>query len=321
MKKGCVTAVSAWLGMCIIAQAGKCNSIEELNALFRKWYAQSMQVEFENAGPVAILNGDLLELSWQKKNLHRIWNLDMRKYHQMKTMAHVPVAISLLFRRELDPREFELEIESLHRLLKSSLDLIPKSEDLEYEKQVELVQETSDLIRNLDKNNIEKIFENYIRKVSPLISFNMEKAVDHQVTALENVIGKIDEAIRPLGATVEQDLRVIIQGPLQARRDNLQRQVFEKFLKVEKDRGRILYAENLDQPARSRELLSVILLDRKISRDFFQGESRRMERDLLGEEARRRLNGAVSRPIRQPSCPYSKNAAPSSSRPALAKRR
>ncbi len=68
-------------------------------------------------------------------------------------------------------------------------------------------------------------------------------------------------------------------GPMQPRNGHVISRFFRQF--QEEDRGRLLYAENIKDPNEALGLLGTVLLDRRLSKEFFQ-DSRRMEKDLLG---------------------------------------
>jgi hypothetical protein len=249
--------------------------------------------ELLQIGPILVVNGDQFQLIWNKHNLKRLWTLDLRRYHQYKTMAHVPASIYLL-KQSPDPVS---QLKTLGRLLKKGLkeleDLPPES----YQVQSEIAFES---FRYLQQ---EISLEEYMTSMRLCIGANIQAAVSFQLETYQQTMEDVLCSIHDFDPQAILDLRVIVLGPLQARDQNLQLQFFSKYLGIENDRSRLLYAENMDQVASAIDLLGTVVLDRKLSRDLLDQEERRMERDLLGSAAAEHLKHPM--PDRsQNLCPY-----------------
>jgi hypothetical protein len=110
-------------------------------------------------------------------------------------------------------------------------------------------------------------------------------------------LGGLDRLARQWRKKLGKDwrrTRVVVLVPRQAKRDNLQYLYFRALMGRAAQGRRLFYATNVFAASGGRRLLGTILLDRRASVAFFRNPTR-LERDLLGDAAKRQIAWLFSR--------------------------
>lgn len=112
----------------------------------------------------------------------------------------------------------------------------------------------------------------------------LANATETAYVQLEQLHGAVMAFREELGPAWERTL-VVVLGPRAPRIDNLAMSYFEEMLGADAARERLIYAENITEPAEAIALAERSLIDRRLGEVAF-GDRFRLERDLLGDAAR-----------------------------------
>jgi len=126
----------------------------------------------------------------------------------------------------------------------------------------------------------------FARDAGPRILRITELATRDQIAGLHE---KVELALSTLSADEQPELQVVVLGDHQARTRSLGMQYFQRRLREEPGADeRVTYGENIDSEEEAFALVATRRLDRLIARAFF-GEEKRLQRDVLGDAAKRCL--------------------------------
>jgi hypothetical protein len=284
--------------ICLIGSADSFSAdsvFNTINLKFRETYDSARTQQIEKCRAIVIASNDQLVLltrfqggQWKRK----VSALKMDNYHLLKTIAHVPATLFLLFKGQpLKPvsSEFLASLSDFKRQLSEGWTELNKKQLLSEGKvHSQLILERSIQWINevLRTSNFDpKILTHLIQTLEPSISVLISHSITTQIEALDHVVS---EWKRLLAHEEWNKLRVVVLGVPQANRENLLVQYFQRLLNVKDDRARIVYGENLSTEAGALRLLGTVLLDRGMSEMFFH-KSRAYEQDILGDGARIQL--------------------------------
>ena len=257
---------------------------KQLNGAFLSAYQQGKQSVIHRSRPVLIVSDDRMTLVTQKKT--QSWNLDMRTFHDLKTMSHVPLTFFLICHEFVEPgvvpsvqirklREFK----SLLQKGRGELARFPEANRARQARVLDRALQVVDQTVFKKRIGIAEL-NTYVQEQTPDIQKNIEEAVAHQIGVLRSKM-EIIKAI--LSQSEFSQLKIVISGPSQPRERNLFLQFFEDDLKIKGDRAKLLYAENTTSNQQAIDQLAAVLLDREMSTAFFQGDPRALERDIRGQ--------------------------------------
>jgi hypothetical protein len=255
-----------------------------LNQGFRAAYQDARNETLAKSGPIVILTGDELVLIHQGKREQA--RVIPGRYHALKTIAHVPLPLYVMFVPFGDgpvSAERLKKLEDFRQLIlaaQASLDSQGfKSEQLV--RQQRIIAESLNLIDQM-KSKPEVLTADvkaFAKRLSPLVMANVNEAVQAEIDGLHAQMLKWQ-------AKLSKDdwnaLRAIIIAPQMPRVENLGTQYFAWLLEVKGEGPRIIYAESLFEEPRALNLLATHQIDTAIGADFF-GDDRRMHRDLLAD--------------------------------------
>jgi len=127
----------------------------------------------------------------------------------------------------------------------------------------------------------------FARDAGPRILRITELATSDQIAGLHEAV---DLALGTLSADEQRELQVVVVGDHQARVRSLGMQYFQyRFREQPGADERVTYGENIDSEEEAVILVGTRRLDRLIARAFF-GEEKRLQRDVLGDAAKRCLD-------------------------------
>lgn len=277
-----------------LANARK-DALGRFNDQFREIYRIVRAEALVSASPIVVASGDELIL------IHKDTRLPITyipaTYHDLKAVAHLPLAAYLV--TGLEPGNTELPA-SRQFELKKLLDRLPDlREDLGRRdfspdalvRQIRIIDATEAFLKECHQRAYEKKPINpqeraqFAESLRQPIEENVLDAARLQIEALDKQMTKWR---KELSESEWNKLRVVVIGSAMPRRDNLAVQYFAWLLGESGEGERIIYAEGLFDEDRALNLLGTHLVDRDIGRQFFR-EPSRMQRDLLGDAARKIL--------------------------------
>lgn len=279
------------------AQPGVANSPEALltlNKAFRAAYARGRAATLAQTTPVILHQGDSVVLFHGARRIE----IDYmpRLYHELKTFAHVPLALYVMTHprgygqlgeeRLVELRRFrELVVAARAEIAKRGFTATQR------ERQEKLVsQSLAFLDGQLAERSVNREqLADFTRAVGPLQLANADDAARAQLEALHT---QVMAWKKELPAADWKHLRVVVMGSHTPRRGNLAMQYFARILGDPVDDRRLIYAEGLGDEKRALDLLGTCVLDTGVGASFF-GDELRMHRDLLADAATKHLQSVV----------------------------
>lgn len=272
-------------------------SLASLNDTSRAAYQSARETALRRAGPVLLLEFDVLVLRY---GIHRTEvSVSSDRYTALKSISHIPLAIFALLSPVADTnldatRLYDLRV-YLEQVKQAPASLATHGlEPAQLERQNRIVTECQEFLGEaLRSQRVDgKQLDAFTRKLRPLLDENSMDAARAQIKVL-------DERVRLLRATLTDEewnrVTAIVLGSQLPRKNNLAVQYFARLLGVPGEGRRIIYAEGLGTEQRALELLGTYLVDTRIGTAFFE-DSTRMYRDLLGDAAKQILDEMFKEP-------------------------
>ncbi len=266
--------------------------MQGLNFFFRSAYAHARQDVLEHSGPIIVATGNRLVLIDQGQRT--VGTMVGRAYHDLKTVAHTPIAVYCALAREPDGPLKEGAVERLRSVLPLIDGVLGAFEggvyDAEHTPRQQAVLEgckqfVEGVLRSGRVSRNELI--GFIRQNVGQAQENLDRATAYRI---DNYHAQAMAWRAELGPEKWAALRVVIPGSSMARRHNLTTQYFAKLLGEPGESDRIVYAESLFDEQKALERLGTHLFDTQIGEDFFS-DRWRMHRDALGASAAHYLDG------------------------------
>jgi hypothetical protein len=209
-------------------------------------------------------------------------------YHQLKTIAHVPLGIVTLLLAEAETagdgswRARLAELRDRAGAAGTTIDALGLSAE-QAARQHRILNQSIAFIGAVERNGRPDTtaIQTFARSVSPDVLANAADAAQAQLDGLHAAVQRIRSE---LSAAEWARSFVLVLGGKQPRVGNLQFEYFVNAVDGQADR-RVIYAEGIFEPKQAVALLATILIDREIGTAFFN-DDRRMERDLLSDAAR-----------------------------------
>ena len=268
------------------AQPLEADPMARLNGAFRSAYARARTETLERSGPIILASGDRLVLLHDGSRVEG--TTVHRNYHDLKTIAHAPLAVyTLLAPFDEGPIDAD-RLEQLRKLSQLTSDARDAVNQIIEDKRVAKQQRR--LLRKCLAFMDERIDgRQYARQelldfLAPLakpIQRNIQAAVKLRI---DNYHAQSLAWRRTLKPAEWSRLTVVVQGAATPRQNNLAVQYFSKLLGERGEGRRIVYAESLFTESQALKLMGTHLLDAQIGTDFFS-DPWRMHRDLLGAAA------------------------------------
>jgi len=255
----------------------------------RRGKRRERQAAFRTAGfdPAAegrrvfVVCGDVLSVFRGEARRDRTFS--QRIFHVMKAVAHAPVA---LFAAIHGAKGEARRIEGLIERLSSCI------EELEGEEGIE--ESMLDVLRTVLSSTLSfgttaqttapttTALTRFAAEQGPQLLRITEAATRVQLAALDACV---EEALGDLSTPERAELQVVVTGDHQARSRSLAMQYFRKRLAEEAGaEERVTYGEGIDDAVAAHELVGTRRLDNAIATAFF-GDSKRLQRDVLGDAA------------------------------------
>ncbi|MBL8792757.1 MAG: hypothetical protein JNM56_02505 [Planctomycetia bacterium] len=270
----------------IAAGTAPADPLAQLNDYSRAVYAQARKTALEKSGPIVLLEGDSLVLLRQGKRTEVKAVPEL--YHQLKTVAHIPLA---LFAFTIGQGEGDLgeqragELKKYRTLIENAAKDLPKRglPAAVLARQNKIIDPSLAFIDGLLESKKVRRDEalKYIQGVKPAVLENMYDAAKSELDGLHKQMTAWKAELTP---EEWKSLKVVIQGSALPRKGNLAVQYFARLLGEPGEGFRIVYTESVYDEERSLRSLATSELDRGVAIAFFD-EPTRMHRDLLADVA------------------------------------
>ena len=262
----------------------------KLNVAFRATYAEAKAESLSRSGTVLMVAGDQLLLY---RNNVKVAEAPIRPalYHRLKAVAHVPLALHLLLgARDPGTRERAADLRALAAAARADLKQWAAPPVLDRQERI-LDASLQLLDDRLGPGGLAPgRLDAFARAMAPLVLANAETAAALELEALHGAVSRFRGAMAPGDWDT---LRVVVIGSHMAREGEVAMQYFSRLLGEPGEEGaRIVFGEGLWQPRDAMDLLATHRVDLGVGAAFF-GEPMRMHRDILGDGARRWLDGRL----------------------------
>lgn len=265
-------------------------ALDEINTTFHDAYG-GLRDAVATRDPVFVFLDHALTIVWQGQQ-QRI-AVSPQRYHELKSIAHAPVAAFALLRGARDQVLTPEQRSALERLSANVRDNMV-ARDLEPAR-ITLDATAAFLDAVLTNGRVTAhSLEAFARKLGPTLLAVTDAATEVELAALH-------EAVEGALALLPQDrhaaLQVVVVGEHQARERSLPMQYFRKRLREAAGaEDRVAYAEGVQSVQEALQLVGTRRLDRIVAVAFF-GDAKRLQRDVLGDAAKARLDAMELPPI------------------------
>jgi hypothetical protein len=258
-----------------------------LNQAFRQSYARARTATLDRLRPLVLAEGDRLVLL--TGNGRQEVTVVPARYHELKAVAHVPLALYTLLLPTGQPAPLDdalrAELRSFRNLLAPARASLARRgfDAAQLARQYRLLDDSRRFLdetlaaKEVDANAVRA----FSRRMAPLVLANASDAARLQIDAYRDQMAVWR---RRLSDAEWGRLQVVVIGSAMPRRGHIAVQFFAHLLGEPGEGPRITYAESLWEDERALRLAGTRGLDTRIGRDFF-GEDQRMHRDLLADAA------------------------------------
>jgi hypothetical protein len=205
-------------------------------------------------------------------------------FERAKTAAHIAVALFTYTTAESKPAETRASVARLLTHISAALDA---SEPSEPNRQIEELLQRCRAFAAMASEEAppEHARAEFASDAGPRILRITELATAEQVSGLHDAV---EATLGRLSAHDQAALQVVVVGDHQARTRSLGMQYFKRRFREGDTDERVTYGENVNDEDEAVLLVAKRRLDQRIARAFF-GDERRLQRDVLGDAAKRCL--------------------------------
>lgn len=257
----------------------------DLNEQFLKTYDRARDRLISTIDPLIICNGDNAIIIHRGQRYEE--QIIPKLYHDLKTISHIPFKIYLTIMFDLENLSennyFELKqyLQDI-RLIRNSIQFSEDIQNIQYD----IIDLSIEYLRTILKTKLidQMKLKRFCRQARILFSTNIDLAARLQIDMLHSKIRPWYE--NHFNDTERRSVKIILMGPKTARHGFIEKTYFYTLLGEKYEGKHIIYAESVDNEQKALEVLGIWLLDAKASRNFFDGDSERLHRDLLGDAAK-----------------------------------
>jgi len=261
------------------------DSLAALNDQFRVAYKVAREEMLLGAAPYAIVLGDCVVFN--RGSIRREVPYTNAMYHELKAIAHVPLAVFALLRGAQKLSEEKFKALSAYRdaakTAKDSLERRGYDEKTLKRQQAILSTSLNLMDRALDMHMVDAgDLAVFCTTAAPLLLLN---AYDAGKLQLEGLNAAFTDWMRALSEEERKTYHIVVSGSHQARDRNLQMTYCRALLgETGSIEVRLIFGESVFDEKGCRNLLSTHLLDEAASKTFFD-DGLRLQYDLLGDVA------------------------------------
>ncbi|HEX2673828.1 MAG TPA: hypothetical protein VHM25_23275 [Polyangiaceae bacterium] len=251
------------------------------NELFRDAYGGAQDGVRDQVPILVVL---ATELSLRHREGRKLVPYSRPVFERAKAAAHVAVALFAYTAAESNQAEARAGIARLLKHISAALD---GSERSDANHEVDALLERCRTFANTacEKTPSEQVRAEFARDAGPRILRITELATCEQVAGLHEAV---EATLGQLSADEQAALQVVVVGDHQARTRSLGMQYFKRRFREGDTDERVTYGENVDDEEEAILLVAKRRLDQRIARAFF-GDEHRLQRDVLGDAAKRCL--------------------------------
>jgi hypothetical protein len=258
-----------------------------LNDNFRAAYAAGRKESLRHTDPVILVEGDTVVLRRKGERVAQPYTPPI--YHDLKAVAHVPLAVFVLLAPYGDGPLSDERIAAVRRYR----ELIPAARaevakrgftGAVLERQYRMIDDSSAFLDGVLERKEAKTADvaAFTRRMGPVVMENANEAARAQIDGLHTRVMAWRKEMTP---DEWRRLRVVVMGSHMPREGNLAMQYFTRVLEEPVDNRRLMYAESVWDEEPAMKLVGTSVLDTRIGADFF-GDELRMHRDLLADAAK-----------------------------------
>jgi len=268
-----------------------------LNQSFRDEYKRAKADALARSGPVLLSSGDSLILL--RNGQREEAQIRPPLYHQLKAVAHIPLAIYVLLAQDVDA---PLSPERLQTLTHYR-DLLTAARNsltdrglsaAQLERQQHLFAESAALLesvvvqRRINRDDL----TSYLDRIRAPLLANITDATNAE---LDRLSAQVNTWRKKLTSDEWSRLHVVIIGAHMAREDEVSFLYFSRLLGEPYEGHRIIFAESQWEEPKALDLFATHLVDGDVGQAFF-GDPMRMHRDALSDAARAYLDAHPVQP-------------------------
>lgn len=247
--------------------------LDDVNGAFHERYDDA-RTQAEVDAPVFVLCGD--DLTVFHRGGERSVAVTPRVFHALKSIAHAPIAAFVAAGRASDG------LRRLDGVVARALATL--AADVPDDAVAAVARDVLEATRAFVERPVDP--EGFARGIGAKLLRLTDHATAVQLRALHDAV---EAALAPLSPTERRALQVVVVGDHQARQRSLAMQYFRRRLREAPGaEERVAYAEGAQNAREALALVGTRRLDRAIARAFF-GDEKRLQRDVLGDAAERRL--------------------------------
>ena len=256
-----------------------------LNVEARASYRAAKERILAHLGPTVVYEGD--KIVYLHDGRREEGDVHTRGYHELKTLAHIPLALEALL-GDVDGPLDEARIQGLKRLRACFDPAVREFESQGYsaatlDRQHRIVAASTTLIDGaIERRAIgHAAYVQFARTTGPLLMANVDEAAHVTLDAIHRNVTQWRKATPP---AEWNRLRVVIISSHMARDKSLELQYFERLLGEPFEGGRIVFAEGLWEESKALDLYATHALDSRVGESYF-ADPMRMHRDILSDAA------------------------------------
>ncbi|MET0791300.1 MAG: hypothetical protein ABW061_07235 [Polyangiaceae bacterium] len=262
------------------------NALEAGNEVFQHAYAGAREA-VRNQVPILVALPTEIVLHHQGER--QVSAFSRPAFEHAKATAHIAVALFALTCTETSASERRTGVTRLLSHIAAALDVRQGSPQEPADLEIEaLLDHCRCFAQAASEQPLSaRIRAEFARDAGPRILHITELATCEQIAGLHRAV---EATLEPLSAGDRAQLQVVVVGDHQARARSLGMQYFKRrFRETPGADERITYGEHIGNEEEAISLVATRRLDKRIALAFF-GDENRLQRDVLGDAAKRCLD-------------------------------
>jgi len=260
-------------------------ALESGNEVFHQAYGSARDGVREQVAVLVVLP---TELAFHHQNQRRGMPYSRPSFAQAKSAAHIAVALFTLTDTKSDAHCREA-VARLREHVASARDAAQRPDRASLDEEIEKLLERCASFAQIacEHGGAERLRADFAGDAGPRILRITELATREQIAGLHQAVEEILSTLTP---AEQMELEVVVVGDHQARARSLGMQYFKRRFREEPGQDRrVTYGENIADEQEAISLVATRRLDKRIALAFFGDESR-LQRDVLGDAAKRCLD-------------------------------
>jgi len=273
-------------------------NLDEVNVEFHGAYEDGRKGA-ETQGVVLVFLGDALHVVDAGSRAEVA--VTPKAFHMLKSIAHAPIAIYVMLSSHNGgalPKTVVKDLQRVHKTLAAALaaDAVAQANSHDSALARQVLTECLAFVEDVQERKAldAASLKAFARAIGPALLRLTETATALQLEFLHHAV---QTALAGLSREKRKRLHVVVVGDHQARERSFAMQYFLlRLQEPEGEESRVTYAENAESVDEALALVGTQRLDRKVATAFF-GDSKRLQRDVLGDAASALLKSHRFEPI------------------------